>query len=117
MTDLDLEAIRARCDAATPGPWHVEGGRAVWTPGDMHIGDQRKAEDANFIAQGRQDVPALVAEVERLRKQRGVAEMLAKRAWQLWAGLPVEHQESEAGQRFIGAFGGFSAYFEEHADA
>jgi len=73
---LDLEAINARCDAATAGPW-------VYFPPDSNCAfpqiilgrvrdllfdqDDDLPEDAEFIAHARTDLPALVAEVERLR--------------------------------------------------
>jgi hypothetical protein len=70
MTEDDLQAIEARANAATPGPWQLTGGRdEVY---DI-IGDGRDvvqqvlSPDAEFIASARTDVPALVAEVRRLR--------------------------------------------------
>lgn len=78
---IDLEAIKARCEAATPGPWlenvsivHVDAPDE--TPSrDAIVADthwdgkafERVRGDAEFIAHARQDVPALVAEVERMR--------------------------------------------------
>ena len=50
MTDLDLEAIKARAEAANGGPW----------------------KDAEFVAHARTDVPALIAEVKRLRKRQKI---------------------------------------------
>lgn len=113
MADLDLDAIRRRCDAATPGPWFWNSYSGIFsTPfvqrdeafteaicetewGDReyrdwpeewqdrkseersdvahvppHHGDTaigRQAADADFIAHAREDVPALLAEIERLR--------------------------------------------------
>lgn len=78
MSDLDLDAIKARVDAATPGPW-ISGDR--YRPGGLHpwevvIGDYPVLEiedsdqgraDAQFLAHTRDDVPALLAEVERLK--------------------------------------------------
>ena len=110
MTDLDLDALVLLRTAAQQAKV-----RALER-------NTERATDQALEVQARYELlvirhgDALVAEVERLRKQREVAEMLATRAWQLWAGLPTELQESEAGQRFIGAFGGFSAYFEERSD-
>ena len=82
---LDLEAIKARCEAATPGPWAVANIAPGWAedendwcvvPGvvescgsDM-CGPVVRSADAAFIASARTDVPALVAEVERLREER-----------------------------------------------
>ncbi len=127
MTDDELAAIRARCEAATPGPWEWERSYSVAYPGTdgkccyclspkanelvrefvaedgrpAHVhrfawddypdkwhfidsadgttitgnydyedgGVASKREDADFIAHARTDVPALLAEVERLRKE------------------------------------------------
>ncbi len=81
MTEpLDLGAIKAREAEATEGPWRVEESRKpeysiilVCGPDDtgeevIHFmySDGREP-DAEFIASARQDVPALIAEVERLR--------------------------------------------------
>lgn len=74
---IDLEGIRARCSQATAGPWarFSDKGQDValmpaGRPGDVaryEPGSVRK-EDAVFIALARSDIPALVAEVERLRR-------------------------------------------------
>jgi hypothetical protein len=76
---LDLAAIRARADAATPGPW-----RAVDTRVSVDLHDHVVAGsyteiqpsrdgalvdehyDCDFIATARTDVPALVARVVAL---------------------------------------------------
>lgn len=78
---LDLEPIKARAAAATKAPWR-EGTFNVWMDeilcciaktyrrlsseiaNDSH--EQQQA-DAKFIAHARQDIPALIAEIERLR--------------------------------------------------
>lgn len=76
-SDLDLTAVRARADAATPGPWHVEYlGKARYPQrvsndtavmvAETFVGGP--ADDAEFIAAARTDVPLLLAEVERLGK-------------------------------------------------
>lgn len=82
--ELDLDAIEARANAATAGPWVQDlesfGHADVYTQdasmfgGTVHTHDDpyprggfNPAEDAAFIAAARQDVPALVAEVRRLR--------------------------------------------------
>ncbi len=73
MTDAELDAIRARAEAATPGPWGIT---ADSKPNDFDIagpepGDTRgmfwREEDAGFVAHARTDVPALLDEVKRLR--------------------------------------------------
>lgn len=70
---LDLDAIKARMEAASPGPWH-HGERCVWevydvvvSDGDDGTGGAIHPGDAEFIAHAREDIPALIAEVERLR--------------------------------------------------
>jgi hypothetical protein len=47
MTDEELDRIEARCNAATAGPW----------------------KDGEFIVAAREDIPALLAEVRRLRAE------------------------------------------------
>jgi hypothetical protein len=92
MTNEELKAIRERAEAATPGPWYWEkldadGWNDTEMPclvsasdeGVMDFGDCEQYyptegsppndEDAEFIAHAREDVPKLLAEIERLRKQ------------------------------------------------
>lgn len=81
--DLDLDAIEARCDAATPGPWRDDetdnnGQRLIfgdnaddWIALLPHQCVEsirvERDRDAAFIAHAREDLPALVAEVRRVR--------------------------------------------------
>ena len=99
MTDEELAQIRARVEAATPGPWRCWNGYELRRPvmrqpnpdasphPDMAMGrigpevpfgsgitatrpfDDIRAlrPDAEFVAHAREDVPALLAEVEQLR--------------------------------------------------
>ena len=103
MSDLDamkaanvaayLDAIKARCEAATPGPWAVAGKGVGAADDDRRpwiIAPDGEAdpwwvamfetevpnsdfglENAEFAAHARTDVPALVAEVERLGAENG----------------------------------------------
>lgn len=68
MTEDDLRTIEARANAATPGPWF---GQSTGVYGDgFHLvgrAPDTAATDLEFIAAARADVPALVAEVRRLR--------------------------------------------------
>src|SRR6185369_15592010 len=93
-SDLDLDAIKRRCEAATVPPWALElhdtddpgvvlPGRVSSVPGSTGNAvvvfeedgrivpcDLSEAEDVanlQFIAHAREDVPALLAEVDRLR--------------------------------------------------
>ena len=85
MTPLNLDAIEARANAATPGPWGVSdrlsafGDLTVAAPWRGANGAEIVAKAANgpnttFIAASRTDVPALVAEVRRLRQEVGIQE-------------------------------------------
>ncbi len=69
MDQTRLDAIRARCEAATPGKWkHDKQAVYVHVPGlgYMKIASGLEAEDAAFIAHARADVPDMLAEIERL---------------------------------------------------
>jgi len=96
VTDLDLDAIKARADAATPGPWYRVG--PPWNRGapwvnagseDPHHGrflcdldaemagvdrdddePSNEVADAEFIAHARTDVPALLARIAELEAER-----------------------------------------------
>lgn len=73
---IDLDAIRARCEAASPGPWRATNGLLASIVAEVGCGwfvetdiggsSRLAAYDAAFIAHARTDVPALLAEVERL---------------------------------------------------
>ena len=91
---LDLEAIKKRAESATPGPWEWEPPSEDPYPmydesligpvldgekfpvqvlsgwGYDASGTNCEPQDREFIAHARTDVPALVAEVERLRAER-----------------------------------------------
>ena len=76
MTQQELDALKALADSATPGPWEEVATSGEWwiTGPDifqdavMRIDDAELSQvDAAFIAAARAAVPALIAEVERLR--------------------------------------------------
>jgi hypothetical protein len=86
LSSADLEAIQARADAATQGPWH--GAHDEF--GCVHIGDygwvcagpnapaydvdsEQGHADAEFIAHARQDIPALLTYIAELEAGRDVA--------------------------------------------
>lgn len=70
MTDKELEFIEKRVEAATPAPW-ITGSIPwqVWYDGGHGkiCRVESTAYDREFIAHARQDVPALLKEVRRLR--------------------------------------------------
>lgn len=84
MTDEELDAIEARANAATPGPWtwetdyEEEGGYFLDGSDGEDVGWARSEPDIVFITAARVDVPALVAEVRRLRAvERAAHEVVA----------------------------------------
>lgn len=93
LTTQQLADITARADAATPGPWCTDDWEiyqgAEYEPGlSMWIGEtcrgattlEQDRADAEFVAAARSDVPALLAEVRRLKGQRKyLIAQLAKR--------------------------------------
>jgi hypothetical protein len=81
LTDDELRAIKARCEAATPGPWrsyiegrdHTSGSSFIMTGGtprgeDIELSGATPA-DQDFITHAREDVPLLLAEIENLRRR------------------------------------------------
>lgn len=72
MNQEQLNAIKERVAKATPGPWEYdEEDRGIWNKGALnYLGTVTLSHiDAEFITHAREDVPALVAEVERLQKR------------------------------------------------
>ena len=85
LTPAELAEIRARCDAATPGPWQTEKGRVLTTeigylvavaesvPASFYTAKpagslyERMAANAAFIAASRTDVPRLLATIEAMQ--------------------------------------------------
>ena len=77
MSDIDLDAIEARANAATPGPWlvlrgmdctHVRAQDGHFETGCINW-DGRDASDADFIAAARTDIPALIARVREQEQE------------------------------------------------
>ena len=85
MTTFDLEPIKERLAAATPGPWEMsydaddkwtsitgqpydDGGQWLVCP-EVATCEGEPDADSTFIAHAPEDIAALVAEVERLREQ------------------------------------------------
>lgn len=75
LTAEQLEAIRKRAEKATPGRWNKEYGygKRIRASNSIPVIDEqvgiRTEADAEFIANAREDIPKLLAEVERLQSQ------------------------------------------------
>lgn len=92
LTEQQLTDIETRANAATPGPWELyEGygphfyaylrGSHLQGIGTLNFGDGEAADaDREFVTHAREDVPALLAEIRRLKGQRKyLLAQLAKR--------------------------------------
>ncbi len=75
MTEDELRMIEERCRRATGGPWksyierrdQISGSSFIMTDGeDIYLSGATEA-DQDFIAGARQDIPALIDEIRRLR--------------------------------------------------
>lgn len=74
----EIEAIRKRTEAATPGPWLSAKLHGEWCA----VNEERRivaemyqdcdVQDADFIAHAREDVPKLLAEIERLSRMLNI---------------------------------------------
>lgn len=71
MTDDDIKAARALCDAATPAPWENHG-RSV-RDASQSIAEWLIHDDAAFIAAARTLVPTLLDELESARRDTAIA--------------------------------------------
>jgi hypothetical protein len=82
LSEQQLAEIRARAEAATEGPWDPCPGMSPTFYGNIQgeylrgvgdiafgVGEQAEA-DLAFVLHAREDVPALLAEVDRLRAER-----------------------------------------------
>jgi len=91
---LDLNEIKAACEAATSGPWQcgpLTGGYwalAFQWSNDLLCSQNREA-DANFCVKARTWVPALVEELERARAEIERLEQY----------VPMKHLEAQANDR------------------
>ena len=84
LSEDDLARMLARAEAAKPGPWksyvegrdHVSGSSFIMTGPPDARGDDIEltgASDADqdFVAAAREDVPKLISEIRRLRRELG----------------------------------------------
>lgn len=108
--------IRARAEAATPGPWAPDDVYGLVRPtqidGFAHpceraAAQQQTATDAEFIAHSRADVPDLLAEVDRLREELALADGTA---------TALDHERAET-KRLRDAIHDEAALLSRHAVA
>jgi hypothetical protein len=72
MTNEELNAIEARLEKATPGPWVADGshidspeGSVVW---GNEYGVSMETYDADFIANSHEDIKRLISFIKKLKK-------------------------------------------------
>jgi hypothetical protein len=65
LTDADLEAIRERCERATVPPWRARKFEGI--SGLSIVEPEITFYDWQFCCAAREDIPALLAEVARLK--------------------------------------------------
>jgi hypothetical protein len=89
-TALDLDAIEARANAATDGPWRLsEDYNDIHASDGDHLASYWHTADGAFIAHARTDVPALLAEVRHLTA-RQLTESEYSSAWHAVEGAAGE---------------------------
>ncbi|MBM7600487.1 hypothetical protein JOC34_002878 [Virgibacillus halotolerans] len=73
LTNEELEEIRERADKATEGPWVCDDLDttvvALLYTDVTDIATPYKEVDADFISNARQDIPKLLAEIDRLKQE------------------------------------------------
>lgn len=75
LSQEELTKIRERAEKATSGVWRVDYGRtdndrAITSDCYEMVCEYTTPWDAEFIAHAREDIPKLLAEIERLRDKR-----------------------------------------------
>jgi len=78
MTDKEIREIEERCNKATKGPWksmvegrdHTSGDSFIMTGGeDIYIDNPLLDNNQDFIANAKQDIPKLIAEIRKLKSK------------------------------------------------
>ena len=115
---IDIDAIKERCEAATPGPWVLSDDERIPArihakTNDLKIGGKQflctkviaemvyQETDARFIAHARQDIPELLtayeeqaAEIERLNEELCRAKFLADAMTKMYAAADRDYVDS-----------------------
>ncbi|MFS0878082.1 hypothetical protein [Solibacillus isronensis] len=68
MTTEQLQEIKARLNKTTDTIWRTNMHNEILTSNGVRLGQMIRVQDAEFVIHAREDVPALIAEVERLRE-------------------------------------------------
>lgn len=92
MKAEELAVIKERAQSVISDGWYYDGSTVrqthcipvIWSDGD---GPRMNDEIGQFIAHAREDIPKLVAEVERLQSQEHFAEYAIRQNKALWEAL------------------------------
>ncbi len=105
MTNDQLKAMNARCEAATEGPWEImSDGYTIWGKDNLsyiaqvHPFDPRKTETIQFIAHARTDLPACLKEIERLQEETKSFEYTRQAVSKIWKILGIATYEQAKGK-------------------
>jgi hypothetical protein len=101
LTDEQIAEIAKRVNAASLGPWEAPEslGLVLTTRNNWTIADGVSANDAEFIAHARDDIPALLMALREARLQIGAARAVVE------ASIPLrnpDHSVDEDGFHFGG---------------
>lgn len=91
----ELQAIKERAEKAMPAPWHTNSENEILIDNDGRLGKMIRGYDAEFIVHAREDIPTLIAEIERLREALDKITDL-----EVFDGKSREHYQSLAVQAF-----------------
>lgn len=70
LSEKEIEAIRKRAEMATEGPWQKDGAIDIHSPNGTEVAAAWGGyADQEFIAHAREDIPKLLAEIERLNAE------------------------------------------------
>src|SRR5690625_3404239 len=88
LTNEEITVIRERADKAVYAPWRIgkqspNGLYNVGSTDGLLTAQTTNEANAAFIAHARQDIPKLLAEIERLREKLGEADSLLSDAQSL----------------------------------
>lgn len=123
LTKEELDAIEARCEAATAGEWKLIWGGSEEYPYPLSIhtvsdaewvardGTVSTRENADFIVQAKTDIPALLAEV---MLQRTVLDLIEDLDGQTLLGPDSRHRDGDGANCYHEQ--GAAAAFSQAAD-
>ena len=70
LSEKEIEAIRKRAEMATEGPWQKDGAIDIHSPNGTEVAAAWGGyADQEFIAHAREDIPKLLAEIDRLNSE------------------------------------------------